>query len=147
MLIQEIIGAFTGQNRRDRNRNITVGIVAGLLTGAAAALLLAPQSGEETRRSIADGASKGADAVKRTALDVADKTRTKAEEVGAAVTDTYHYFREKAGDVGDDAAREARQAARKARQAARHTKDGLENIVEDVKDESRETVEKVKEDL
>jgi len=50
---------------------IIIAFVLGTLTGAAVALLMAPQSGEETRRKIGDKAREGADK----AREVADKAR------------------------------------------------------------------------
>jgi gas vesicle protein len=40
---------------------VVVAFVLGAITGAAVALLMAPASGEETRRAIADKAREGAD--------------------------------------------------------------------------------------
>ena len=51
-LIQEIIGAFTGQNRRDKNKEVVLGVLGGLTVGVIGALLLAPKSGKETRQDI-----------------------------------------------------------------------------------------------
>jgi gas vesicle protein len=48
--------------------------VLGAFVGAATALLLAPRSGEETRRIIASRAREGADFVANRSRDVADKT-------------------------------------------------------------------------
>ena len=48
--------------------------VLGAFIGAATALLLAPRSGEETRRLIASKAREGADLVSSRGREVADKT-------------------------------------------------------------------------
>lgn len=48
--------------------------VLGAFIGAATALLLAPRSGEETRRLIASKAREGADFVASRSRNVADKT-------------------------------------------------------------------------
>ncbi len=48
--------------------------VLGAFVGAATALLLAPRSGEETRRMIVSKAREGADIVTTRGRDVADKT-------------------------------------------------------------------------
>ncbi len=49
MFFEEIIGAFTGQNRRTRRRQVTVGVLLGTLGGALVGVLFAPQAGSETR--------------------------------------------------------------------------------------------------
>lgn len=64
MLVEEIIGAFTGQNRRDRRRQVMIGTSLGLLTGLALGVLFAPKAGKETRQDIADAANKGLDRAK-----------------------------------------------------------------------------------
>jgi gas vesicle protein len=48
--------------------------VLGAFMGAATALLLAPRSGEETRRLIATKAREGADLIANRTRDVAEKT-------------------------------------------------------------------------
>ena len=46
MFIEEIIGAFTGQNRRDKHRSVATGAILGFVGGAVAGgvlgLLFAP---------------------------------------------------------------------------------------------------------
>lgn len=46
--------------------------VAGIAVGVAAAVLFAPQSGEETRKSIGDAASKGRDFAKQKKREVVE---------------------------------------------------------------------------
>jgi len=52
----------------------TLFFIMGAFIGAATALLLAPRSGEETRRLIASKAREGADYVTNRSRDMADKT-------------------------------------------------------------------------
>ena len=147
MFFEEIIGAFTGGNRRERRRQFTVGVLTGAAAGAIAALLFAPQSGSETRADIKETAVHGADVVKTTAKDVAGKTKDKAEDIGSTVSDTYHYFREKASEVSDDASKEARRAARKARVAARNARRDAEEFIEDAAESVEDTAREVKEEV
>jgi gas vesicle protein len=60
------------------------GFIIGGLVGAAVALLTAPQSGEETRKYIADKSIE----LKNTAVEKAELARTKAE---AAAAEAQHY--------------------------------------------------------
>lgn len=61
MFIEEIVGAFTGQNRRDRRRQVIIGTSLGVLAGLALGVLFAPKSGKETREELAVAANKGLD--------------------------------------------------------------------------------------
>ena len=47
--------------------------IAGAVAGMTAALFLAPQSGKQTRRFIADKTQQGRDAVSETGKDVVDR--------------------------------------------------------------------------
>ena len=49
-------------------------LILGAMIGATAALLLAPRSGEETRKLIASKAREGADVISSRTKDVAGKT-------------------------------------------------------------------------
>lgn len=63
------------------------GFFIGGLVGAAVALLTAPQSGEETRKYIADKSIE----LKNTALEKAEQARARAE---AAAAEAQHYAEE-----------------------------------------------------
>jgi gas vesicle protein len=94
----------------------------GLALGAGIALLIAPQSGEETRREIADK-------VKRAKYAARDAVG----ELGDAIGDTFDQAREKVGD-GLESAREAVDVRRRrvstafeaGRAAARQAREELE---------------------
>ena len=85
MFVEEIIGAFTGQNKRDRHRQVAIGTILGLLTGAAAGILLAPQSGKETREDICETVNKGATIVRDKAQEAYEITKDTAKDVGSQV--------------------------------------------------------------
>jgi len=91
------------------------GFVIGGLVGAAAALLLAPQSGEETRTLIRDKGIELKDQVEQTASDtraraeeLAKEARTKAEDLqkqGQVILEEQKTRIEKAVETGKKAAR------------------------------------------
>jgi gas vesicle protein len=54
-----------------------LGALAGALVGAGVALLMAPKSGEETRRGISSGFNTARDAASRRYRDLADKASQK----------------------------------------------------------------------
>ncbi len=80
MFFEEIIGAFTGQNRRTRRRQVTIGVILGTLSGAALGILFAPQAGEKTREQLCEAATKGAHAVKDYSVKTGAVIKEKAEE-------------------------------------------------------------------
>jgi gas vesicle protein len=64
------------------------GLLVGGLMGAAAAVLMAPQSGEETRTLILDKGTQARDKgieLKDSAVATADQTRAQAEELARTV--------------------------------------------------------------
>lgn len=148
MFIEEIIGAFTGQNRRDKHRAVAagtiLGIMGGLLAGGAAGVLFAPKAGAETREEIGEAAVKGYNTVKDKAQEVGEKVSATVNEVGekvsSKVSETYSQFKENMSDT----AREARKAARQARRHARNIGDTVAEAAEDIGEEVEEAVEDVK---
>jgi Gas vesicle protein len=94
----------------------------GLALGAGIALLLAPQSGEETRRDVADKVRRAKEAARDTVADIGD-----------AIGDTIETAREKVGE-GIESAREAVDVRRRrvstafeaGRVAARQAREELE---------------------
>lgn len=132
MFIEEIIGAFTGQNRRTRQRQVCGATILGIIAGAAAGLLLAPQSGEETRQDIADFAVKSADVVKEKSVETGKKIKATATDLYGKVEDGVHRLIDKGEDLGgvvDDAAKQARAAARDARRKAREAAGRAEEVL------------------
>ena len=85
MFFEEIIGAFTGRNRRTRHRQVCLGITLGAIGGAVLGLLFAPQAGKETREQIAKPAVKGAKAVKEYSVKAGKAIKEKTEETAEAV--------------------------------------------------------------
>jgi gas vesicle protein len=141
MIIQEIIGAFTGQNKRDRNRQVAIGTILGLLVGAASALLLAPQSGKETREDIGDAVGKGATFVKDKAVSAYDKTKSAAQCAGEKIGEWTEDLKERVKDITSDEAKAARAAAREARIAARESRRDVKKTVANAVDNAEEVVE------
>lgn len=68
-------------------------VLAAAAIGFAAGLLLAPKSGEETRKEL-----------KRKSLEAKDYATTQATRVKGAVTSGYQTVREGAMDIGDEVA-------------------------------------------
>jgi len=72
------------QSKRDAGKVIT-GMLLGSLFGATVGLLMAPTSGEETRRKITDGAVGVQEKLKTAAGNVESRTRELAENVSDKV--------------------------------------------------------------
>lgn len=94
-----------------------MGFLIGGLVGAAAAMLMAPQSGQETRTLLRD---KGME-IKDRASETIEGTRSKAEQV---VTDT----RSRASDAIRNVAGRTEEIARKASDSADKMADQADNI-------------------
>lgn len=100
-------------------------LLLGLVLGAGVALLLAPQSGEETRRSIARRARRAQDAAQEL-----------VEDMSGVVAEKYHDVRDRVGE-GIDATLDAVDAKRRqvanafdaGRAAARETRGELEHRI------------------
>lgn len=95
--------------------------VFGALCGAAAALLFAPRSGEETRRELRDGARRVRDKAEGTARQVQDSVTDTVGDLRREVVGRFDAARD-ALDAGRDVARETRlemqRRVREAREAA-----------------------------
>ena len=63
---------------------IITAFILGALTGAAVALLVAPQSGEETRRMIGDKAREGADRAAEAARQGRDMLNRQKQNIASA---------------------------------------------------------------
>lgn len=97
----------------------------GILIGAGVALLLAPSSGEETRRRLARSAKRARDAAQETAEELTDK-----------VVDRYEYARQSVEERIDSARRtleikknQASEALRAGKEAAQHARQDLERRI------------------
>lgn len=66
--------------------------VAGAVVGLAAALLLAPQSGKDTRRFISDKTQQGRDAVSDAGKDIYDRSKDVLDKGRQLVEDAADLF-------------------------------------------------------
>lgn len=76
--------------------------LAGVTVGVAAAILFAPRSGRETRKSIADAAAKG--------RDVAEKKSREVVEFGREVYDQGREMAHDAAEAGKEALEKGKEA-------------------------------------
>ncbi len=101
----------------------------GLALGAGVALLLAPQSGEETRRGIARRARRAQGAAKDFVEDVSGTVADKFQEVRASVEERI----EATLDAVDDKKRRVSNAFHAGRAAAREARGELEQRIAESK--------------
>lgn len=101
----------------------------GLALGAGVALLLAPQSGEETRREIARRARRAQGAAKDFVEDVSGTVADKFQEVRASVEERI----EATLDAVDDKKRRVSNAFHAGRAAAREARGELEQRIAESK--------------
>jgi gas vesicle protein len=96
--------------------SVVLGFFIGSLVGAVTALLLTPQSGEQTRAMIR---GKGAE-LKDKALETAEESRNRAQQ---AIAET----RERAADVLTEKSQQAEEMTHRASQRAQDAADRLRN--------------------
>jgi gas vesicle protein len=111
-------------------REVGIGtFLIGLALGAGVALLLAPQSGEETRRVIARRARRAQDAAQDFVADVSGTVADKFDEVRATVGERI----EATFDAVDDKKRRVTNAFHAGRAAAREARGELEQRIAESK--------------
>jgi gas vesicle protein len=98
---------------RDEFGAFLVGFIVGGLTGAVVALLMAPQSGEETRALIRDKSIELRDRAQHTAEDAIARAEKVATEARTRADELAHDLRDRGRSVLD--------AARKARKGGEET--------------------------
>ena len=101
----------------------------GAVLGAGIALLLAPQSGEETRRGIAQRARRAQDAARDFVEDVSGTVADKFDEVRATVGERI----EATLEAVDDKKRRVSNAFHAGRAAAREARGELEQRIAETK--------------
>ena len=80
--MRDALGDLFGYQKKEKSRAfVAIGTLSGLLLGVAAGLLVAPQSGKETRDDIKKAAEKGYGKVVDTSQKVSDYVRDKGQEV------------------------------------------------------------------
>lgn len=99
--------------------------IIGLALGAGAALLLAPRSGEETRRGIARSARRAQEAAQDLVEDVSGTVADKFRDVRASVEERI----EATFDAVDARKRQVSNAFEAGRAAARQTRGELEHRI------------------
>jgi len=110
----------------ERRESAGIGsLIIGLALGAGVALLLAPQSGEETRRVIAKRARRAQEAAQDFVEDVSGTVADKFQEVRASVEERIEATLE-AVDAGK---RQVTNAFDAGRAAARQTRGELEHRI------------------
>ncbi len=114
----------------ERHESAGVGtFIIGLAVGAGLALLLAPQSGEETRRAVARRARRAQEAAQDFVEDMSGTVADKFQEVRASVEERI----EATLDAVDDKKRRVSNAYHAGRAAAREARGELEQRIADSK--------------
>jgi gas vesicle protein len=114
----------------ERHEGAGIGtLLIGLVLGAGAALLFAPQSGEETRRGIARRARRAQEAAQDFVEDVSGTVADKFNDVRASVEERI----EATLDAVDDKKRRVSNAFHAGRAAAREARGELEQRIAETK--------------
>ena len=141
---------------------ITLGTVIGASLGLAAGLLLAPKSGEETRKDI----KKFAEETKKTAVnnfnDAVDTVKLTADNVTDSVKDKYQDFQDRGmtelnrvsdqfdevkadlGVLGEDLKEVVKKDGKEIKEDVKDTKDQVKDSAEKVGDSAKKVAEEAK---
>lgn len=125
--MRDMIGDLFGYQRKEKSRAyVAIGTLSGILLGVAAGLLVAPQSGEETRKQIKKAAEKGYSK----ALDAGQKVGDYVKAKGQEVAERFNSARE---DVEEGLDKAVGKAAEKVKEGAEKVADKAEKVKEDSK--------------
>lgn len=119
------------------SKDFIIGVVVGSVIGAAAALLLAPQSGEATRTQIAEKAGEARDKTVELAQQARDKTAEVAGQARAKATEVTEQARAKATDALHQAQGKVEEVSAQVRDRAA----ALGQQTQEVVDRGKQTVE------
>lgn len=76
-------------------KNVAVGTVVGTIAGVAAGILLAPKSGEETRKDISDFADQQAKKTKDSINSTIENLKVKSDELSGDLKDKYQEYQDR----------------------------------------------------
>ena len=103
---------------RDEFGAFLIGFIVGGLTGAAISLIMAPQSGEETRGYLKDQAIVLRDKAQETAQTTAEQVSARTAEVRSKATDLAGKAKTSAEELASKAKTSAEELASKAKTGA-----------------------------
>lgn len=83
------------KKRTEGTRKVALGALIGTAAGMIAGVLLAPKSGEETRKDIRDAAEDATRNMKANVNDTIDTIKYKTDELGYDIKDKYHDFQDR----------------------------------------------------
>ena len=95
----------------DRSIDVIVAFGVGLIAGAAAALLLAPTSGEESRRHIGETAKDVSGKIRDRSKEIGDQVRDRSTELGGQVRDRSREASDKLREQTDQVVGEVKSQA------------------------------------
>ena len=105
------------ENQQDRPGNFLTGLVIGGLAGAATMLLLAPQSGKETRQQIRQKTLDLREQTKATMEGTVGQIREKADQLKSDVRDRAIVWKEQGQEVLAEQLDRVSEAAEKGKRA------------------------------
>ena len=95
----------------DRSIDMIVAFGIGLIAGATAALLMAPASGEETRRRLGEGARDAGDRIRDRSRELGGQLRERYDDVSGRVVETSREASERVRDTTDQVVGEVKSQA------------------------------------
>ena len=140
---------------KDNSGKIILSLLIGITAGAVAGLLLAPETGEDTRTSLKDSASKlgddlnkwlqksqqTLDSAKASAANVVGEGRAAANEALASLSGQANTLADKAKQLVSDASNEAQQAAATTSDQAKQATTNVKQEAAELEDKARAKVQ------
>lgn len=83
------------KKKTEGTRKVALGAILGTAAGMIAGVLLAPKSGEETRKDIRNAAEDATENMKANVNDTIDTIKYKTDELGYDIKDKYHNFQDR----------------------------------------------------
>ncbi|MGO4987281.1 YtxH domain-containing protein [Gallicola sp. Sow4_E12] len=83
------------KKKTEGTRKVALGAILGTAAGMIAGVLLAPKSGEETRKDIRNAAEDATKNMKANVNDTIDTIKYKTDELGYDIKDKYHNFQDR----------------------------------------------------
>jgi gas vesicle protein len=114
---------FEHETNVKRPAGFFTGLFLGGVAGAVTALLLAPQSGQETRQQLQDKATKLSEQTSATVDDVFSQARTKKDEVKATLTEKARELKKQGQEVLVDQLDRVSNAAESGKKAIQGNKE------------------------
>ena len=143
-MLRDLYEARRRRRIREEVGGLVISAAFAALAGAAAGVLLAPKSGEETRRELIEGSKEVAEKAKLGARDLADEVYIRSLEARQTAKETVNKLASKTDRFIDDASEKGEEILDEAGNKVSSLKSDAKGKVEEVKDATGQLAEDLK---